>query len=78
MNKAESMALLEEVKVNIRALDSCAGPHDFVGIETEVQYVCADGGKMYRRFSCTKCGGKIISHDRHWYERGLKHGRESK
>jgi len=75
-SKEEMLALWEEVKANSKRLVDCSGPHDFVGIEAELQGETKDGGKLYRRYVCTKCGGKILSHDKLWYERGLQHGRE--
>lgn len=74
MTPSEVKVLFEEVKANIARLRDCDGPHDFVGIESELQGETKDGGKLYRRYICTKCGGKLIAHDVHWYKQGLAHG----
>lgn len=76
MNKAEAQALWDEVKLNHKRLNECTGPHEFVGDENDVQAVDKNGTKFYRRFICTKCSGKVFSNDKHWYDRGLQHGRK--
>lgn len=75
MNKAEAEALWAAVKANRKAIDECPGPHDFVGIESELQTVTQDGGKLYRKYKCTQCGGEVTTHDWYWYQHGLKHGK---
>lgn len=66
MGKGELKKLLEEVKVNIRRLDECPGPHEFK--EDEKRF-------MKRSFLCTKCQGRIDFLQNHWYQKGLGHGR---
>jgi hypothetical protein len=55
----------EKVKANGKALDSCAGPHDFVAIDPEK--------KIGVRYRCAKCGGETESSQALWYALGLKH-----
>lgn len=78
MTRVEAAALWAEVKANAKRLVECAGPHTFIGDETDVQSTLPSGEKIYRRFVCTKCGGKAGAFDRAWYERGLEHGRKER
>ncbi len=67
MTPDEAKQLWTKVKDNGKALDACVGPHDFVDETPERTF-----GKDYR---CSLCGGKADSQARHWYVRGLEHGR---
>jgi len=72
---SEMWELWKSIKLNHKRLDECSGPHDFIGDETEAWSETKDGGRLYKRYVCTKCNGKITSHDWRWYTRGLEHGR---
>lgn len=74
MSDAEIRKLWLEVVANSKQLEACEGPRELYGVESEFQGAAKDGGRMYRRYECLKCRGKISSHDKLWYERGLKHG----
>lgn len=65
--------ILREVRENAARLRSCP-KHDFVGMPSEVLATCKDGGQLFRRFKCTRCGGTVDSHGHHWYEQGRAHG----
>lgn len=69
MDLKEASAIWENVKENIKKLDSCSGPHDFVPIDPDI--------KLSRQWRCTTCGGKIDNVARIWYERGRSHERKA-
>lgn len=68
-------AVFEEVKANLARLDGCPGPHRFAPVER------ADGvtprGGLTNEYRCATCQGTVSGHVRHWYERGLAHGRQA-
>lgn len=72
--RTESLAIWEAVKANHARLDACAGPHDF-SIPQRVNGVAGEPGYNVREWACTKCGGSTDSIHKHWYEKGLAHGR---
>ena len=57
------------VKENKRKLDSCSKPHDFVD-DPE------DKRDIWKKKICSKCGGRADSIAAHWYNDGLKDGRD--
>lgn len=59
-------AIFADPQANLAALNGCDGPHEFVSTEP---------GRIGCNWRCTKCGGVVNAIDRHWYERGLAHGR---
>lgn len=63
----DAHALWEEVKENLRKLDGCS-LHDF-SIDTNPYQ------KFGKKFQCANCGGTVDWHTKHWYERGLAHGK---
>lgn len=67
ITKEDAAKLWEQAKVNGRALDGCVGPHAFEDQSPERTF-----DKKYR---CKLCGGATDSQAKHWYERGLEHGR---
>jgi hypothetical protein len=76
---AEILAIKEEFRLNRKRLDECTKPHDFsLTEEKDVWANCVDGSKLYRRYTCANCGGKVSATDKHWYEQGLSHGKECK
>jgi hypothetical protein len=67
----DAKAILIEVRANIAALDGCVGPHDF-----SVPY--RKSGTLVMDWSCARCGGHVPFIEKHWYERGLAHGRSAR
>ena len=55
----------EKVKANGKALDACAGPHNFVAIDPEK--------KLGVRYRCARCAGEVEASQARWYALGLKH-----
>ncbi len=62
----DTKAILAQVQANRAALEGCAGPHDF---SESLQ-----PGRLGGKWRCTRCGGEVDFHARHWYQAGLKHG----
>jgi len=60
----DARKVLDNVKVNIKRLDDCVGPHDFQIID----------GSVPRKFRCSKCHGEVSSSAAMWYSKGLEHG----
>jgi len=71
VTREEAMALWTDAGVNIDRLDACTGPHEFVQIDEDMP-------ALARRYRCTKCLGIVQAVSRHWYERGLDHGKVSR
>ena len=71
----QMQAMWNEVKANHKRLNECQGPHDFVGVESELRYTLKDGS-VYGRYVCKKCNGKVFPNDKIWYERGIEHGKK--
>lgn len=69
ISEKEIDGLIDKAIENVKKLNSCKGPHDFVPAEGEKP------GKNARRLTCAVCGGSVDGHGKLWYERGLKHGR---
>lgn len=67
ITREDSIKILQEVRANHKALESCPGPHDFQ----------PRADKRYR-FTCTICGGEIDGSDKWHYDQGLAHGRARK
>ena len=62
----DNKGIWKEVKDNHVRLDSCAGPHDFQSIDSNV---------FNRKYKCSKCNGTTNGVNKSWYDLGLKHGR---
>ena len=60
--------LLEEVRANIKKLDSCP-KHDFVPFEEDTK-------KFTNKYECKNCGGTVDNHAFRWYTKGLEHGKK--
>jgi len=71
VNFEEAKKLWEEAGANIDKLDACQGPHDFVQIDQGMP-------ALGRRYRCKKCLGIVPAVNRHWYERGLAHGKAAR
>ena len=65
MNLQQAQALADEVRANHQLLESCAR-HDF-------QPEGGQEGKLFPRYGCVKCNGRVDGHAAHWYNLGLKH-----
>jgi hypothetical protein len=63
----EAKKLWDTVLANRKKLDDCVGPHDFSKDLTPTQ-------TLLKRWECTKCGGSVDSHAKHWYDAGLLDG----
>ena len=66
MTPEEGRELWATVRANSRALDSCAGPHEFVDISPD-----RPCGKRWR---CSLCNGELEGAYYLWYKRGVDHG----
>jgi hypothetical protein len=55
----------EQVKKNQALLKACGG-HDF-------SIVHEQRGLLRTKWRCSKCGGVVDLHSKHWYELGLAH-----
>jgi len=60
---------VERAKENITKLNSCSKPHDFSIPTSESPF--------FAKHECSKCGGKVDSASKIWYERGLEDAKES-
>lgn len=58
--------LLQDAKNNLKMLDECPGPHEFVLHEQST---------ARKHYKCDKCGGIVDGVVRHWYNQGLMHGK---
>jgi Zn finger protein HypA/HybF involved in hydrogenase expression len=77
---AQTEEILADVKNNIAVLAKCLGPHNFSicldrhtrepidGAPTQAQSF----GAWWR---CSKCGGRVESLHKFWYEKGVHHGK---
>lgn len=63
----DTKEILKEIRENMARLESCAGPHNFSIDATPKK-------PLFKKWTCSKCGGTIDAINRTWYERGLKHG----
>ena len=66
--RKESAVLWEQVKRNRRILDSC-DTHSFELLGPK------DQSPFWRRYRCSRCGGDVDAHARHWYNLGFQHGK---
>lgn len=73
ITREESKAILKQVRANLAKLDGCPGPHDLVPHER-----FKPGSPIVRNHRCTLCGGVMDMAYIHWYQQGLKHGREGR
>lgn len=71
ISKEEVQKIANEVQENIKRLNSCRGPHEFVPIPKEL----LRGSPKMR---CTICKGWLDATAAKWYERGLEHGKRAK
>lgn len=60
--------VIEQVKKNRKTLMNCK-QHDF-SIDLTPERV------LGKRWKCAECGGEVAGSEKHWYELGLKHGKE--
>lgn len=60
--------LSEQVKKNRETLMNCK-QHDF-SIDLTPERV------LGKRWKCAECGGEVEGSEKHWYELGLKHGKD--
>ena len=78
LTKGEAKLIMQQVRENVAALDSCVGPHDFeVMQEHTIGSQTMTNALMRNRYwQCSKCKGIIEASDKLWYEKGLGHGRK--
>lgn len=63
--KIDSNAIMAEIRANTAQLDGCVKPHNFS--------VDASPDKpLFKKWQCSKCGGKVDAINKIWYERGLR------
>jgi hypothetical protein len=68
LSKDTMKEIFAEVKVNLKRLDSCIGPHDFNPSGDDAKIV------VQQKYKCSKCLGTIDFIAFSWYTKGLKHG----
>ena len=68
--KADLQLRLERVKANLRTLDACPGPHEFIDDPN-------DERSFSRGQRCARCGGEVEFLAALWYRRGLEHGKKA-
>ncbi len=65
--KEDAARILAEVMENKEKLESCPTSHKFT--------IPAGRRKFVDDFLCEVCGGRVSLQEKHWYEKGLEHGR---
>jgi hypothetical protein len=68
--------IFEQVKVNHAKLNSCVA-HDFsICIVRRTKETVTNPTPEQRfgaKWRCSRCGGEVDCHAKHWYELGMKH-----
>lgn len=60
-----SQEIIAAVRENAARLAGCAAPHNFERVEA----------KLFAKYRCTICGGKVDCVNAHWYRLGLDHAK---
>lgn len=70
IDREEIKSLLQMVLENNKILNACP-LHEFEPMHPD------EHPSAYKKHKCRNCGGAVDSIQRHWYEAGLKHGKET-
>lgn len=65
MSNVNGKKVLDSIRENMRILNSCVGPHDFVAIDPN--------SVLNRMYRCKKCGGELDRLKVMWYRKGVEH-----
>lgn len=63
--KIDTNAIMDEIRANTAKLEGCAKPHDF-------SIDATPNKPLFKKWQCSKCGGKTDAINRIWYQRGLQ------
>lgn len=77
MTKRKALEIMELVKENHARLCSCH-LHEFVEIsEGDLDYsgIKYESRILGKKYKCTNCGGEVDSMTKHWYDKGVEHGK---
>lgn len=76
IRKGDMDDILFEIKVNTAQLNHCDKPHDFsICIDRKTRLPVSNPQPIQMlgcKWECSKCGGRVQSTDKGWYEKGLK------
>ena len=76
IDRKTSEEVLAEVKANSAKLNSCSR-HDFsICLDRRTKETIADPKpeqRLFARWQCSKCGGRVDGTSKHWYQLGLSH-----
>jgi len=77
----ETDAILQDIRHNRTLLESCSKPHDFsicLDRTSKQPLSCPTPQQQFgAHWKCSKCGGRVDSLARIWYNLGLTHSRTS-